>query len=68
MRHSSWTPFLVPLALPLVLLCIPGAGAPVDTEAPEVQPASEYVAPEYQELASSEFIVFDPVPAPGPKA
>lgn len=24
MRHSSWTLFLVPLALPLVLLCFPG--------------------------------------------
>jgi hypothetical protein len=25
MRHSSWTLFLVPLALPLVFLCMPGA-------------------------------------------
>jgi len=25
MRHSSWTLFLVPLTLPLVLLCLPGS-------------------------------------------
>ncbi len=25
MRHSSWTLFLVPLALPLVFLCMPGS-------------------------------------------
>jgi len=28
MRHSSWTLFLVPLALPLVFLCFPGASKP----------------------------------------
>ena len=30
MRHSSWTLFLVPLALPLVLFCCPGATRQVD--------------------------------------
>ena len=25
MRHSSWTLFLIPLTLPLVLLCVPGS-------------------------------------------
>lgn len=25
MRHSSWTLFMVPLALALVILCLPGA-------------------------------------------
>ena len=40
MRHSSWTLFLVPLALPLVLFCFPGTARQVDqTPAPlaEVQ-------------------------------
>ena len=30
MRHSSWTLFLVPLVLPLVLLLIPGARRSLD--------------------------------------
>ena len=68
MRHSSWTPFLVPLALPLVLLCIPGAGKPEDAEAPEEQPTSEYVADDYQDMASFEDITLDPIQAPAPKA
>jgi hypothetical protein len=38
MRHSSWTLFLVPLALPLVLFCFPGAARQVDqTPAPTVE-------------------------------
>jgi len=41
MRHSSWTLFLVPLALPLVFLCLPGSmkcpveAAPASVEAYE---------------------------------
>jgi hypothetical protein len=34
MRHSSWTLFLVPLALPLVFLCFPGATATIHQAAP----------------------------------
>ena len=30
MRHSSWTVFMIPLALPLVLLCLPGARGSLD--------------------------------------
>ena len=30
MRHSAWTLWLVPLALPLALLCVPGAREPMD--------------------------------------
>ena len=38
MRHSSWTLFLVPLALPLVLFCFPGAARQVDqTPVPPVE-------------------------------
>jgi hypothetical protein len=33
MRHSSWTLFLVPLTLPLVLLCVPGSTQPGETPA-----------------------------------
>lgn len=29
MRHSAWTLWLVPLVLPLVLLCVPGSRSPV---------------------------------------
>ena len=68
MRHSSWTPFLVPLALPLVLLCIPASSASEDTEGPAEQPASEYVLDEYQEMASFEIPEVDPILSPGPKA
>jgi hypothetical protein len=31
MRHSAWTLWLVPLALPLVLVCIPGSRDPLDS-------------------------------------
>ncbi len=34
MRHSSWTLFLVPLALPLVFLCIPGSMKSMDRSDP----------------------------------
>lgn len=38
MRHSSWTLFLVPLALPLVMFCFPGAARHVNqTPAPAVE-------------------------------
>ncbi len=38
MRHSSWTLFLVPLALPLVFFCFPGAARQVNqTPAPTVE-------------------------------
>jgi hypothetical protein len=30
MRHSAWTLWLVPLVMPLALLCIPGAREPLD--------------------------------------
>ena len=34
MRHSSWTLFLVPLALPLVLICFPVALKSLDSVDP----------------------------------
>ena len=68
MRHSTWTPFLVPLALPLVLLCIPGTSKPEDTQVPAEQPASEYLLDDYQEMANFEITEVDPILSPGPKA
>ena len=45
-RHSSWSLFLVPLVLPLVLVVIPGARGPVGsrTGALEVLRATEETA------------------------
>jgi len=40
MRHSSWTLFLVPLALPLVLL-LPGAAKKEDPASPVAKPSYE---------------------------
>ncbi|MFH1763235.1 MAG: hypothetical protein ABIF09_03490 [Gemmatimonadota bacterium] len=34
MRHSSWTLFLVPLAMPLVFLCLPGSMKSTDRTGP----------------------------------
>ncbi len=34
MRHSSWTLFLVPLAIPLVFLCLPGSMKSTDRFGP----------------------------------
>ena len=48
MRHSSWTLFLVPLALPLVLLCFPGSLRQVDQSPAETGVAVELA----QELAT----------------
>jgi hypothetical protein len=44
MRHSSWTLFLVPLALPLVCFCFPGAMKTAEHETP--------ASVEVQEIAS----------------
>ncbi len=55
MRHSSWSLFMVPLALPLVLVCVPGARGPVGgTEgAPTVQEMTlEGVTPAPQDILS----------------
>jgi hypothetical protein len=41
MRHSSWTLFLVPLALPLVLLCFPGSLKQVNQSPAETGAAVE---------------------------
>jgi len=41
MRHSSWTLFLVPLALPLVFLCIPGSMKSTDRSDPSAGKAYE---------------------------
>lgn len=49
MRHSSWTLFLVPLALPLVLICFPGALKQVNRGPAEPGEAAEQV----QEPAAS---------------
>jgi hypothetical protein len=40
MRHSSWTLYLVPLALPAVLLCLPGSMQSVEVGPPTGQDAS----------------------------
>ena len=41
MRHSSWTLFLIPLTLPAVLLCLPGARQSVDENGSAVQDAPQ---------------------------
>ena len=43
MRHSSWTLFLVPLTLPLVLLCLPGSMRSGGNDAPAVGQAYEHL-------------------------
>ena len=66
MRHSSWTLFLVPLALPLVLLCCPGGTTVSHRSAPAVESAQEPVlqadslAPEAASLPSLEDSGADP--------
>jgi len=42
MRHSSWTLFLVPLALPLVLLLLPGARRSLDGGNADSRPVFEH--------------------------
>ncbi len=44
LRHSSWSPFLVPLALPLVLL-VPGVGGGAD-EAQDAREGQEVILEE----------------------
>ena len=46
MRHSSWTLFLVPLALPLVFLCIPGSMKSTDRPDPSAGEAYEHLQEE----------------------
>lgn len=41
MRHSSWTLFLVPLAIPLVFLCLPGSMKSTDRSGPSEGEAYE---------------------------
>ena len=43
MRHSSWTLFLVPLTLPLVLLCLPGSMKSGGTNAATIGEVYEHV-------------------------
>lgn len=43
MRHSSWTLFLVPLALPLVLLFLPGSMNSTDQSNPSAGAPYEQV-------------------------
>lgn len=52
MRHSAWTLWLVPLALPLVLLCIPGSMEPLDSQAREDRVTHEF--PQTVETVPSE--------------
>jgi hypothetical protein len=55
MRHSAWTLWLVPLALPLVLLCIPGSREPLDSRSRDHGGAAKVVqtdvAPPPEDLA-----------------
>jgi hypothetical protein len=44
MRHSAWTLWLVPLALPLVLFCIPGSREPLDSRVRDDRGAVEAVS------------------------
>lgn len=58
MRHSSWTLFLVPLALALVILCMPGVfetTSRIDSPTGEVQEFFQDERPALSETANSGF-------------
>jgi hypothetical protein len=61
MRHSSWTLFLVPLALPLVLLLFPGARRTLEGGNSDARPAYEHVEEQNPSLSGSSGL-----PAAGP--